>query len=419
MRFDEISQFKYISVQPRIGGLDEVQQFALSYCSDCHLALSGPPGVGKTMLVDEFAAKIGKKLVSRVMGPKVNESLLISYPDLISRNGASVTVTRPGLLAKALKKNCFYFADEIDRLTEDNQKLHNSAFDDRRSVTLRDGTVIKGGNGFFGVVAYNPTQGTRNDLDSSLADRFVHINFDYYPPEVQSMIAMRQAGLHDDSLENKLSWKALFLQSEPTKSVQFFDVEFKKKSIRLFDPYRDKSMDLSHLNAETYRGKLFVYLRYDPGKAGHGFIEPYQHNLNSLSLKLAEFCSDIRGLVTHGIRNLSSEIVSQFHESSSPLGVNAISLHIPSSRIQQAALKQYNYLIKRLEYPKGKAQEYAAYLIINQAGYGKFGTSKAGSSTQRDLLISLAGAKSLLPMRKQRVFAPVKSGKSKGIRKAS
>jgi len=180
MQLKDLKQFTYVATQPKVADLDEIQQLFLCYANGCHVALSGPPGVGKTTLVEEFAAAVGQKLISRVMGPKVNESMLISYPDLVNNDGVSVTKTRPGLLSRALMDDAIYFADEIDRLTEDNQKLHNSAFDDRKSVTMRNGEVVRGSDDFFGIIAYNPTQGATNDLESALADRFVHINFDYF-----------------------------------------------------------------------------------------------------------------------------------------------------------------------------------------------------------------------------------------------
>ncbi len=414
MEFEKLNQFDYVSVQPRLGGLDEVQQLFLSYVTGCHNALSGPPGVGKTLLIDEFAAKIKQKLISRVMGPKVNESLLISYPDLVSHNGTSVTVTRLGLLAKALKQDCIYFADEIDRLTEDNQKLHNSAFDNRRSVTMRDGTVVKGGKNFYGVIAYNPTQGLKNDLESALADRFVHINFDYYPPEVQSMISLRQSGLaFEGLLRDKVSWKGIFYQSEKEKTIQFFDIKIRRKSVILVDPYRNKVIDLSKVNTANYRNKLFVYLRYESSIRPQGLIEPCEFKLTELSLKLAEFCSDLRNLAKHGTHQLGQDVLSHLQNSGEAVDFKNLRLHIPSSRIHQAALKQYDYLINRIGYPATSAQAYIAHMIINQAGYGKFGTTKIGRSTNRELFTSLAAAKGLLPMRKQRTFSKP-SQKKKG-----
>lgn len=205
MKLEDFNHLKYMSVQPDIAGFDEVQQLALAYANECHVACSGPPASGKTLLVEEFARLVGQPLVSRVMGPKVNESMLLSYPDLIHQNGASVTVTRLGLLAGALKRGAIYYADEIDRLSSDNQKLHNSAFDHRRSVTLRNGSRIKGHKGFFGAIAYNPSTGNKNDLEPSLADRFVHINFGYHPPEVESMISLRQSGLPFGSVTSSSS----------------------------------------------------------------------------------------------------------------------------------------------------------------------------------------------------------------------
>ncbi len=401
-KLKDLNHFDYVSVQRESGGLDEIQQLFLSYISGSHVALSGPPGVGKTVLVDEFATKVDQKLISRVMGPKVNESLLISYPDLVNSNGASVTVTRPGLLAKALKEDCIYFADEMDRLTEDNQKLHNSAFDNRRAVTMRDGTVIKGKRNFFGIIAYNPSPGIKSDLESALADRFVHINFDYFPPEVQSMISMRKAGFSTRNLlPAKVSWKAIYFHREK-RHLQFFDLDIGKRHLILKDPYRKKNKDISKLNSEDIQNRLFVYLRYNNGPGLNHYTQPAEYKLEDLSLKLAEFGDDLRKLSTEGVHYSNRNLVAGLSDKSEPIDFSNIRLHIPSSRIQQAALKQYAYLTAKIGCPPFMAQQHATNLMINQAAYGKFGTAKLGQGNNHDLFTAMAGSKGLLPMRKQR-----------------
>ncbi len=415
MKLEELNQFNYVSVQPTVGGVDEIQQLFLSYVTDCHIALSGPPGVGKTMLVDEFADITGQKIVSRVMGPKVNESLLISYPDLISRNGASVTVTRPGLLAQALKDDCIYFADEIDRLTEDNQKLHNSAFDKRRSVTMRNGQVIKGGKKFFGIIAYNPTSGMKNDLESALADRFVHINFDHFTAEVQSMISLRQSGFqYRNGFNGKIVWKAVLFCNSGKKKIKFYTVESTKSSLKLVDPFKKTIIDLTNRKAEEFKKNLFVYLRLEPSLKLEKYLDCNQHSIDVLSLKLARFCENLRNLSENGTQNLDKEILSQFSPKDRSISnTNNLQLHIPSSRIHQAALRQYHYLTEELGCPVIDAQVLAAFLIINQAGYGKFGTSKIGHISNRQLFESLAASSGLLPMREQRTFNSSASGTRK------
>ncbi|MBU2513760.1 MoxR family ATPase [bacterium] len=402
MEFKDLNQLDYISVQQESGGLDEIQRLFLSYISGCHVALSGPPGVGKTVLVNEFGEKVNQKLISRVMGPKVNESLLISYPDLINSKGTSVTVTRPGLLARALKDDCIYFADEIDRLTEDNQKLHNSAFDNRRSVTMRDGTVIQGKENFFGIIAYNPSEGMKSDLESALADRFVHINFDYFPPEVQSMISLKKAGFSvKNLLPGKVSWRAIYYHRE-RKHLQFFEVETVKKDLLLRDTHRNKTMEISKLNAKDIQTRLFIYLRYRNGPVLSNYTQPVAYKLEDLSLKLAEFGDELRKLSTDGVHYANRKLVSDMGGTGESIDFSCIRLHIPSSRIQQAALKQYAFLTAKIGCSPYLAQQYAVNLMIDQAAFGKYGKAKLGQGNSRDLFVAMAGTKGLLPMRKQR-----------------
>jgi hypothetical protein len=106
----------------------------------------------------------------------------------------------------------------------------------------------------------------------------------------------------------------------------------------------------------------------------------------------------------YGTHQIDREILSKFQESGEEVDFSNIRLHLPSNRIQQAAIKQYQYLVKKLGYPPSDAQAFATWTIINQAGFGKFGSRKIGRSTNRELLVTLAGIKRLLPMRKQRTL---------------
>ncbi len=408
MKFEDLNKFDYISTQPLIAGFDEIQQLFLSYCLGNHIALSGPPGVGKTTFVEDFADKVGLKMVSRVMGPKVNEAILISYPDLVAEGGNTVTVTRPGLLAKALQENALYFADEIDRLSEDNQKLHNSAFDNRRSVTLRDGSVIKGGDDFFGVVAYNPTEGMKNDLESALADRFVHLNFEYFLPQIEAMVSLQKANIEAGQPEGcEVTWKAIRFVKGAKKQCSFFDVHTNPKTggVVLIDPYKKKTHDLSNAKASAEKNSLFVYQCLRPVAKKHDFISAKNFTIQELGLKISELCADVRNLSLYGMQKLDGDILSQFKNNDLDTNLTTVKLHMPSSRIQQAALSQYNYLTQTLDVPASQAQEYAFLMVINQAAYGKFGLRKSGAATNRQLLLTLAGAKGLLPMRRQKLLA--------------
>jgi hypothetical protein len=404
MNSKRVNQFKYISTQADSQGLDEVQQLFLCYVTGCHVALSGPPGVGKTTLVEEFAEKTRQQLVSRVMGPKVNEALLISYPDLVSENGVSVTRTRPGILAKALQEDSIYFADEIDRLTEDNQKLHNSAFDDRRSVTMRDGTLVKGKHNFFGIVAYNPGETLKNDLEPALADRFVHINFNYFKPEIEAMVTLKKAGLMFNNPEKSpVQMKAIFFENNQSKCLQFFDISSIDGKPHLVHPHARIKLKINEKLLKQMQHKLFFYLAYETGSnsAGSGYTVLKSLTPEQLGMKLAEFCSDIRSLVNNDLQELDSSFLVELKQQNDILELQNIRLHLPSSRIQYAALKQYDYLIRKMKFPEAEAQIHAVNLIINQVAFGKFGLRKFGNMTNKALLLNLAASKQLIPIKKQ------------------
>jgi MoxR-like ATPase len=404
MKPDKFNRFNYMATQQESQGLDEIQQLFLCYVTGCHVALSGPPGVGKTTLVEEFSERTGQRLVSRVMGPKVNEALLISYPDLVSENGVSVTRTRPGILARALQDNCIYFADEIDRLTEDNQKLHNSAFDDRRSVTMRDGTIVKGTDDFFGILAYNPGESLKNDLEPALADRFVHMNFNYFKPEIEAMVTLKKAGLpliNPD--KNRIRMKAIYFRNDDTRTLQFFDIASLNGKPHLVHPHADIVQALNDKTLKRHKQNLFLYFAYENGPQLRktGYTSLHDLATEQLGLKLAEFCNDIRSLVNNNLQELDSNFLVELKQQNDHLELNNIRLHLPSSRIQHAALKQYDFMTRKMKFPKEQAQIHAIKLIINQVAFGKFGLRKFGKMTNRELLLSLAAAKGLLPIKKQ------------------
>jgi len=181
---------KYIANQTNDHGLDEVQRLLLAYTLNQNVALSGPPGIGKTELVEEFAKAVGKQIYGDPLDEHMTEAPLIGFPVLEGSNGSTVSVWKNGWVTKAMDEGQIFYGDEFDLLSGSVQKRMNAAFDDRKAVTRRDGEVIPAEDGFFAVVSYNPSERiSKRQLEESVADRFVHQEFRYLPSDLEAAIA--------------------------------------------------------------------------------------------------------------------------------------------------------------------------------------------------------------------------------------
>ena len=205
-------------------------------------------------------------------------------------------------------------------------------------------------------------------------------------------------------------WKAIRFVNNGKKQVTFYDVHTNPKTggVILIDPYKKKTHDLSQAKAKAENNSLFVYQCIRPVEKKHELITSKSFTTQELGIKIAELCADVRNLNLHGMQKLPGDILSQFKNNDLDTNLTTVKLHMPSSRIQQCAISQYNYLTTVLNVPQPIAQEYAILMVINQAAYGKFGLRKSGAATNRELLLTLAGAKGLLPMRKQKLLKPAK-----------
>ena len=171
-------KLNYVANQVTPEGLDEVQRMILAYKLGQHVAFSGSPGTGKTNLVVALPKIVQRPLFDTTCDTFMTESPLVGAPELSGSNGATVTVWNNGIASEAAEQNGIFYGDEFDLLPGSVQKRLNSLFDDRRSIRRRDGKEIKAGDNFFGVVSYNPSdKASKRELEESVADRFVHFNF--------------------------------------------------------------------------------------------------------------------------------------------------------------------------------------------------------------------------------------------------
>lgn len=378
IQFPSGMELEYVANQLTPEGLDEIQRLVLAYSLGQHVAISGPPGVGKTDAITQLPKIVNRDLFDISCDEYMTEGPIIGFPELEQKNGSTVTVWKNGVATEAAGKDGIFYGDEYDLLQGSVQKRCNPLFDHRRAIKRRDGKVIQGGSHFVGIVSYNPNDKlSRRELEDSVADRFVHLTFDYLPPKLEAALSLRNVS--SLALEERaVSYcrnTPLFYQKVGKQWTRFFSGEKTKLG----------------KDAITYG----TFLRDSTEK---NF--PAQLKKEELAEKIADFFVSARSFGDYGTTKLPSEITNYLQEIGE---LTNVQLHKPSTRIIKAALSQYE-LLTELGMKPEKAQSHVTRLCIDQIGYGKFGLRQLGanSTTVHDAVTSLAAFYELVQRPRQR-----------------
>lgn len=373
----------YIANQLTPEGLDEVQRILLNYTLHHHTALAGAPGIGKTHIAELLAEITQKPMYGSPCSEFVTDSALIGFPDLKGRNGATESTWSNGWVTKAMVENGIYYGDEFDQLEGSTQKSVNGAFDARAKgrgkLTRRDGTVIVGEPDFFGLLTYNPSERiSTHQLEESMADRFVHMPFEYLPEELEARIAL--GDVNGATIEQR----ALFYDG---KTIKFL----KKEGTSMHDFF----------TGQPFAGdseKVFEYGTFiQPHAAGRkSLAEAFERN--KLGYKIAQFFTAVRSFADFGTNKFDDiDKEKKLKTYLKSIGeINQVRLHRPSTRIIKAAVAQYDAL-RAMGMDADKAHPHAAGLVVDQVTYGKFGNQPLGDTTVRNAVEKIAEFYGLLP----------------------
>jgi nitric oxide reductase NorQ protein len=125
--------------------------------------------------------------------------------DLIGRYLLDAEGTRwvDGPLTRAVKAGGICYLDEIVEARKDTTVIIHPLTDHRRMLTIdKLGQVVEAAPGFLMVVSYNPGyQNALKDLKHSTRQRFVALEFDFPPPEVEMEIIKHEAGVESELAE--------------------------------------------------------------------------------------------------------------------------------------------------------------------------------------------------------------------------
>ncbi len=181
---------------------NEVAIFEAAYKRRLPVMLKGPTGCGKTRFLEFMAFQLRRPLVT----VSCHEDLTSS--DLVGRfllEGAD-TVWHDGPLTRAVKVGAICYLDEIVEARTDSTVVIHSLTDHRRKLTVeKKGQEIDAHEDFMLVISYNPGyQTVLKDLKPSTKQRFIAINFDFPPEEVERKILVKEVPGTNPEIAQKL-----------------------------------------------------------------------------------------------------------------------------------------------------------------------------------------------------------------------
>ncbi|MDP2218058.1 MAG: CbbQ/NirQ/NorQ/GpvN family protein [Methanolobus sp.] len=174
---------------------NEVEIFMAAYKNLLPVNLKGPTGCGKTRFMEYMAYKLKRPLITVAC----HEDLTAT--DLVGRfliKGDSVE-WNDGPLTKAVKSGAICYLDEVVEARKDTIVVIHPLTDNRRIIPIdKLGVIIKASPEFMLAISYNPGyQSAVKDLKQSTRQRFVSIEFDYPPADLERQIVIHESGVDE------------------------------------------------------------------------------------------------------------------------------------------------------------------------------------------------------------------------------
>ncbi len=196
---------------------DEIELFEAAYEQRIPLIFKGPTGCGKTRFVEYMSYRLGQPLtqikqadsrgVERPEGDNLPLVTIACHEDLTASDlvgryllEGDSTVWIDGPLTRAVKAGGICYLDEIVEARKDTTVLIHPLTDHRRILPVeKRGELLEAADGFLLILSYNPGyQSALKDLKHSTRQRFVSIEFDYPPRDIEAEIIGHESGCSDD-----------------------------------------------------------------------------------------------------------------------------------------------------------------------------------------------------------------------------
>jgi len=195
---------------------DEIDLFEAAYAQKIPVIFKGPTGCGKTRFIEHMSYRLGQPLTRVKQNQDASQETLrteddimplvtiachedLTSSDLVGRYllQGDNTVWIDGPLTRAVKAGGICYLDEIVEARKDTTVLIHPLTDHRRILPIeKKGELLEAGEGFLLVLSYNPGyQSALKDLKHSTRQRFISIEFDYPPEDVEAEIVRHESGV--------------------------------------------------------------------------------------------------------------------------------------------------------------------------------------------------------------------------------
>jgi nitric oxide reductase NorQ protein len=179
---------------------DEEDIFTSAYKARLPVLLKGPTGCGKTRFVEYMTYRLGKEMGTQLPLITVACHEDLTGSDLVGRYllKGEETLWIDGPLARAVKNGAICYLDEIVEARKDTTVLIHPLADHRRILPVeKRGQILEAHENFLLVISYNPGyQSVLKNLKHSTRQRFVAMDFNYPPAEVEAKIIAHESGVN-------------------------------------------------------------------------------------------------------------------------------------------------------------------------------------------------------------------------------
>lgn len=170
---------------------DEIDIFKRAHRQKQHVAITGPTGVGKTRFLEYMAHDLQLPFLRVICTEDTDAS------ELLGLNTIDGWVNGPVLKMVNIGGLCYL--DEVIEARKDVAVIMHSLTDTGRSVYVpKLGRSYSAPDDFMLVTSYNPNyQSIAKDLKPSTKQRFITLNFDYPPEDLERKIIMEEGGVEE------------------------------------------------------------------------------------------------------------------------------------------------------------------------------------------------------------------------------